>query len=199
MSNTLLVITADHGEEFFEHGGKGHQRSLYDEVVRVPLVVRWPGHLDAGRVVRDQVRLVDLMPTLLSAGGVQKVPPVQGRDVAALLRGESLPEAPALCELLVDKKDVRGLRTNEFKVMDFPKASLTVGFDLVHDPREEKQIHSESARVQAARSELERALASGAEWKQKFGTTALPAEAAEDLRRRITDLGYAGESEPRPK
>jgi arylsulfatase A-like enzyme len=69
--NTLLVITSDHGEEFFEHGVLGHGFSLYQEVVRVPLIVRGPG-VDKGRVVKSPVAIVDLDATILDLAGLGK-------------------------------------------------------------------------------------------------------------------------------
>jgi arylsulfatase A-like enzyme len=199
MSNTLLVITADHGEEFFEHGGKGHQRTLFDEVVRVPLIVRWPGHLEAGRVVGEEVRLVDLMPTILASAGITKQPIMQGRDILALLRGEKLPAAPALCELMVDDNDVHALRTNAFKVIDYLPVNTTQGYDLVMDPRELRPIPDTVARVQAAKGDLERALEGCAALRKKIGESVQPAAAGEDVRRRIRGLGYGGDERARPK
>lgn len=199
MANTLLVITADHGEEFFEHGGKGHQRTLFDEVVRVPLIVRWPGQLVGERVVREEVRLVDLMPTVLSSAGIAQQPPMQGRDVLKLWRGETLTDAPALCELLVDKNDVRALRTNAFKVIDYRKARVTHGYDLVRDPREERPIAGQSPRVSGAREELDRVLEADTALRKKIGAGVQPAETPEAVRRRIHGLGYAGDGESKPK
>jgi arylsulfatase A-like enzyme len=198
-ANTLLVVTADHGEEFFEHRGKGHQRTLFDEVVRVPMIVRWPGHLTAGRVVPDQVRLVDLFPTLLGAAGVSDPPRVQGRDIMPLLRGETLAAAPALCELLVDKKEARALRTNALKVFEFRLAHFTCGYDLVRDPREELRLAGDTPRVRTALGELENTLEAGAKLRSEIGASEQPTKAGEDIERRIHGLGYGGAEEPRPK
>jgi arylsulfatase A-like enzyme len=62
--NTLVILTADHGEEFMEHGWIGHTRFLYDTLLHVPLVFRLPGKLEPGTVT-EPVSLNDLMPTLL--------------------------------------------------------------------------------------------------------------------------------------
>jgi arylsulfatase A-like enzyme len=72
--DTLVVVTSDHGEEFFEHGAKGHRKNLFDPSLRVPLIMSWPGRLPEGRVVESQVRLQDLPLTLLAQAGV--APPV---------------------------------------------------------------------------------------------------------------------------
>ncbi len=62
LRNAVVVVTSDHGEEFFEHGGKGHRRTLQDEVLRVPLVVSWPGGPAIGRRSDEVVSLVDVAP-----------------------------------------------------------------------------------------------------------------------------------------
>ncbi len=63
--NTLVVVLADHGESLGEHGYEGHGRALYENIVRVPLIFRYPGHIPAGKVIEHPVSLLDLAPTLI--------------------------------------------------------------------------------------------------------------------------------------
>lgn len=84
--NTLIVLTADHGEEFLDHRGVSHGQTLYDEMLRVPLIIRGPGLTP--RRVRDQVELIDILPTVLSLTGVKAPPGLSGRDLRGLLEGE---------------------------------------------------------------------------------------------------------------
>lgn len=70
LENSVVVFTADHGESFGEHGFMDHKMTVYDEVVRVPLVIRYPGRLSSGAAVRDLVQNTDLTPTLLAWAGV---------------------------------------------------------------------------------------------------------------------------------
>jgi arylsulfatase A-like enzyme len=86
---TLVVITSDHGEEFFEHGWKGHDESLYEEVLRVPLILHAPGLVPAGLRVPVQVSLADLTPTLLELLGVPPSPVAQGTSLVPLLKDPS--------------------------------------------------------------------------------------------------------------
>ena len=69
LENTLIVLTADHGEEFHDHGGWKHGFTLYEEQIHVPLLVRWDGRIPAGSRLRGTVRLLDLVPTLVARGG----------------------------------------------------------------------------------------------------------------------------------
>jgi len=64
LRRSVVVVTSDHGDEFFEHGWKGHQRTLYDEVLRIPLVVAWPGGPIVGRRSDEVVSLVDVAPAI---------------------------------------------------------------------------------------------------------------------------------------
>ncbi|MCA9572512.1 MAG: sulfatase, partial [Myxococcales bacterium] len=78
---TLIVITADHGEEFGEHGGFWHGTTLYEEQTHVPLIVKLPAGDLAGRRVPWQARLIDVAPTLTAALGVPPDPTWAGRDL----------------------------------------------------------------------------------------------------------------------
>jgi arylsulfatase A-like enzyme len=62
---TLVIVVADHGEEFFDHGNLGHRHTLYEESVRVPMVLRLPGVLPAGASIRGPVAVTDILPTVL--------------------------------------------------------------------------------------------------------------------------------------
>jgi hypothetical protein len=87
----VTIVSADHGEEFGDHGGRYHGSSVYEEQVRVPLVVVGPG-VKAQRVT-EVVQTIDLMPTVLSALAVPRPPRIRGRDLGALLAGVRKSEA----------------------------------------------------------------------------------------------------------
>lgn len=94
LDETLLIVTSDHGEEIFEHGGALHAQP-YEEAARVPLVLRGPG-IPAGRRVDTLVELVDLMPTVLSLLDLPTPEQVQGHDLTPLLKdGGGIPRAQA--------------------------------------------------------------------------------------------------------
>ena len=72
--NTIVIVTADHGEAFLEHGVLGHTVDLHDEMTHVPLLRRWPREIEANRVIPEQGSLVDLAPTLLDLLGLTFAP-----------------------------------------------------------------------------------------------------------------------------
>jgi len=160
LDDTLVVVTADHGDEFFEHGQKGHNKSLYDEVVVVPLILRWPGKVPAGRLVDDPVRLIDVAPTVLDLAGLPAgaMPEGMGRSVAAWWSGDRPAPAPAFMDLfLLPGFQFQGLRTEDSKTMvkyDGDAARAAV-FDLEADPRE-RVPHAPTGRWEAPLREFER-------------------------------------------
>jgi arylsulfatase A-like enzyme len=83
----VVIVTADHGEEFGEHGGRYHGTTVYEEQVHVPLVVAGPGVRKGARVA-PVVQTIDLLPTTLSALGLPRPARLRGRDLGPLLAGE---------------------------------------------------------------------------------------------------------------
>ncbi len=99
LSDAAIAYTADHGEEFHDHGYWGHSRTLYQELVHVPFALRIPGL--PGRHVRQTVSLVDLAPTLLKFFGVPAPASFQGRSLLPLARGRAMPDLPAFAETVL--------------------------------------------------------------------------------------------------
>jgi arylsulfatase A-like enzyme len=98
--DTLLAFTSDHGEAFAEHERWGHRRTMHQEELGVPWVLRWPAALAGGVVLDEPVGHVDIGPTLLGLSGVPAPPAWRGRDLSALCRDAGddgvLPAAPLL-------------------------------------------------------------------------------------------------------
>src|SRR5205823_11753598 len=87
LDHTLVVITADHGESLGEHGERTHGLFAYDSTLRVPLVFYAPGRIRPG-VVRDTMRLVDVVPTIVDLVGAPALPDADGRTVRPFIAGE---------------------------------------------------------------------------------------------------------------
>lgn len=165
LDDTLIIITSDHGEEFFEHGQKGHRNNLYDESLLVPLILHYPNGVPAGRVVDAQVRLMDVAPTVLALAGVEPAPALTRApaDVAAArdlspywLDDEPPPAPPAFAELhgrwaaarTTAAKLIRYVGTRELWLEEeayrratlAPRARREQLFDLVADPGETRRL-----------------------------------------------------------
>jgi len=203
LENTLVVVTSDHGEEFLDHGRKGHQHALFEELVRVPLIAHWPGQIAPGRVVNTQVRLIDLMPTFLALAGVRDGPPSSGRDLRPALAGRELEERPALLELFADGRQFAALRTNAFKAhsLGWPArgdAPREFAFDLAVDPNEQQPLDVKSdARALKGLSALRVMRSEVLELKSRIGTGAQAIDLDAEMQRKLRELGYLGSDEER--
>jgi arylsulfatase A-like enzyme len=191
-AEALIVITADHGEEFFDHGGIGHGKTLFDEMIRVPLIIRWPGQIPAGLEIEDQVRLVDLMPTLLALAGAPKPTESQGRDVSPLLRGEEMPPESALSELLIYDPGHRALRSNREKLITEKTGDRY--YDLVADSHEQNPQTADQTNASGIKRQLNAIVSRAQLLRTRLGrdndqeTTIDPM-----LCRRLRALGYLGD------
>jgi arylsulfatase A-like enzyme len=101
LANTLVVLTADHGEELYDHGYWKHGHTLYEDQIHVPLLWRWDGRIPAGRRLAGTVRLVDVAPTLVAAAGGEPPPAWDGVSLLPALTGEEpLPRLAAFAQHL---------------------------------------------------------------------------------------------------
>ena len=143
LEHALVVVTADHGEEFKEHGGIVHGDSLYNEVLRVPLIVLAPGQ-PAGRTVAQNVSLVDVAPTLLDLLHLPPEPRFEGRSLLPLWQGD-VPPVDVVAELPTTAfgaapRHTLALVRGSIKLLVRPDSSDPSGdtetYDLARDPAE---------------------------------------------------------------
>ena len=150
--NTIWVVLSDHGEEFWEHGSLGHATLPYEEVLRVPLVVRGPGVTRSARRP-DALHHLDLMPTLLELAGAPLPPEARGRSFAALLREGGEGNAALPTRALVSaawmlpsglEPPAFALRVGSEKLLQWrdTTGSHEHHFDLASDPAEERPTTS---------------------------------------------------------
>jgi arylsulfatase A-like enzyme len=193
--NTIVALTSDHGTEFFEHGWKCHRSTLFDELLRIPLVIRAPGRLPAGVRIAAQTRMIDLGPTLLALAGLPVPSDVMGQSLVALARGEPCDLDPvALAELDGDWSTLRCVRTHDAKLVQDLRKGAFAYFDLQNDPHEQHPItdlsqgpsHELARRYREAVERIER---------ERAAHPALPGQPplAPDLRRQLQQFGYVGD------
>jgi arylsulfatase A-like enzyme len=191
MQDTLLVVTADHGEEFGEHGRFSHGRH-YQEVLRVPLIVRLPGGARGGTRIAEPVSLVDVAPTLLAAVGARPAAGGDGADLSPLWSGGSLGAGRRLFAqtgpLMGDA--LRSVREGEFKLILDRETGARELYQLADDPGEREDVserHPElTQRLSAAISELD---------ASALGASA-PVELSPELVEQLRELGYLGSEAP---
>ena len=135
---SIIVFTSDHGDEMGEHGRMAtHADTLYDELLRVPLLIKFPNGLFAGSKITHQVRSIDILPTILDVLGLRTGPLVQGKSLTGLLEGETEFDPHALSQIDAKVKRLHySLRTVDWKFIKF-KNRL---FQLKTDPGELKNV-----------------------------------------------------------
>jgi arylsulfatase A-like enzyme len=135
--DTIIVITSDHGEEFQEHGSWGHGHSVYQELLGVPLLFRWPGVIPAGVRVGPVVSTMDIGPTVLEATGVPIPKEFEGHSLMGFIRGD-WPMGPyvAFSDFLDHRRVIRG---GDWKLIIRGNLSQVI-FDLKSDPGERKEL-----------------------------------------------------------
>jgi arylsulfatase A-like enzyme/Tfp pilus assembly protein PilF len=195
-ADTLVAVAADHGEALGEHGESTHGVLLYEPTLRVPLLLRAPRTLPAGKVIETPVGLVDLAPTLL--GFLGRKPPdagggaaTDGRDLSAFLRRGAEPaEADLYAETeyprLFGWSGLYALRRGKLKYIAAPKAEL---YDLSHDPSEAANLLEARQR----RADLDVRLA---RLQENARTPEAAGGRSDETVAKLASLGYIGGSPP---
>jgi arylsulfatase A-like enzyme len=218
LDNALIIVTADHGEEFFEHGNRGHRQGLYEEVLRVPLLIVRPSSVvyesPAVPTASALVSLSDLMPTILETVGGSMPASIWGRSLLPHVEGR----VPAADQERLVVSTLTTRIGDETKVMDAlhtgadkfirqvnipiggpPTVESLLWFDLVRDRGEQSpRVRISRPEVAAAWGRLEREM----ERLRAFHDT-LPHSAAEDRQTDVREifaseleqLGYAGDAD----
>lgn len=142
--NTLVIFTTDHGELLGDHGLWGKGPFHYEQLVRIPLIARWPAAISGGQHISALASLVDIVPTCLSAAGLPVPYGLDGVDLLPLLRGEV---GTVRNEVLVESvDDPRRLRAKSIVTADGLKLTWHAGpgmgelYDLRSDPREKVNL-----------------------------------------------------------
>jgi len=148
MEKTLIIFTSDHGESLGEHKENAHGFFIYDSDIRVPLIIRFPENKFQGSVITNQVRSIDIMPTILNMLGGRSPESVQGESILPLLLGKQGGEAfSAYSETYWPRyhygwSELKSLRKGQYKFIDAPKPEL---YDILEDPGELNNLVNKKA------------------------------------------------------
>ncbi|MDA8020626.1 MAG: sulfatase-like hydrolase/transferase [Thermoanaerobaculia bacterium] len=202
LESTVVVVTSDHGEELDDHGSmEGHQWTLYDEVIRVPLIVVLPGSFSSrersSRVENRMVQTIDVAPTVLELGGIEVPAEFEGRSLVPLLREESVDWEEFAFSQIRRFNLKWALRTPSHKLIynqdpetDERGMPIRAGFelfDLVADPREQDNLYDpEDPLTQKLMARLRQLI----EERPDYGAGEAPILSDEELER-LKALGYA--------
>jgi arylsulfatase A-like enzyme len=192
--STMVILTADHGEEFHEHGGWWHGTTLYDEQTHVPLIVK-PARARAAHVVDDLATSLDIAPSILAAAGVAPPTVMQGHPLP-LLAGQPTGHDRVFSEEDFEGNVLSAVRTKEWKYTtanaDNPRGLPPEAlFDLGQDPKEMANVAAQdTAQLQTMRAAHGQVLLQARANAGANQSTTMD----EVTRKRLEALGYVGKN-----
>ncbi len=154
--DTLIVVVADHGEEFKDHGQYYHEFTLHVELNQIPFLIRAPGlRVHPGRVA-ENVSLIDVVPTIFDLIGVSSPGDMDGRSLASFCRSDdkrsgltqesaALIERPLILHRFEDGEDLWGVILEDWKLIQSDLGVLL--YDLKNDPKELNEVSSENVEL----------------------------------------------------
>lgn len=184
----LVLVTSDHGEEFLEHRDFGHAGTLFEEQVRVPMIVRLPNLAHAGKVIEAPVSLLDVLPSIVDWLGLDSPESVQGRSFLRWLEEGAAPERPIHLALSRPRSELSGVLVDNWKyIHDHGQADDHRLYNLARDPRESRNlIDEEPDRARQLAQALSSHLAAAESLRPEVTVEEIPPETLEQLRA----LGY---------
>ena len=189
LENTLVIFASDHGEGLGDHNHIGHISQLYDSLIHVPLIIAYPGHLQAGLVVEEPVALIDVLPTVVELLDLDFPGAMSGRSLVPALKGGTLEAAPVVAVTYRPEaySEKRALIADGFKYIHswHDSDDWEELYDLDSDPGELRDLASENPeRLNLMRAFLESRLQAGDE------AEIVEAELSEEEIERLRALGY---------
>ncbi len=155
MDETLIVITSDHGETLYDHDCYFDHHGLYDCTLHVPLIIRYPGHVPAGKRVGGYAQHYDLVPTILELAGIESEIRFDGRSLLPMARGEVPSHQPEFYITECTWMRKHGWRTPQWKLIealepDFHFKPAVELYNLVEDPEEYNNLAEAEPQIVAA-------------------------------------------------
>jgi arylsulfatase A-like enzyme/Flp pilus assembly protein TadD len=193
---TLVVFAGDHGEGLGEHGENGHGIFVYDETLKVPLIFSYPNVIPQAKVIKEQARLIDIMPTILDLLNIKKNKEIQGQSLAGVLKGEEKPEdrtafsVTRYAQIHFNWSEMQSWRTRDWKYIKSTEPEL---YNISKDPDESVNLISKRKDIaQAMEKDLD----------EFFKKTSAPEkkenkiEMDEQTKKQLMSLGYVSGSAP---
>jgi arylsulfatase A-like enzyme len=185
--NTLILITADHGEHLADHQLLTHEVSVYQSLVHVPLAIKYPGQ-QAGTIIDTPVSQIDFMPTILAAAGIKSPLALSGLDLRTI---NTAPPRTLFSVTYADHgmigQSATAVIANGFKFIDSTRGTREL-FDLAKDPDEKNNLYrADDKRGQEMHTEL-------TDWQKRVPAyhpkQQQPTKIDEENLRRLRSLGY---------
>ena len=184
-----MIITADHGEAFWEHGKAEHGNSFFDEVIRVPLIFLHSSGGDS-HIISQAVSIVDLFPTVLSIAGIQLPKGLPGLNLQPYFNGKSMPDRILFSEN-PHSVDIQGTAyiSPQWKFISLPTLKQGWLYDVAKDPNERRNLILRHADlVPEFKEKLRAHRARNEQFRKILGKSEI--ELDEETDQRLKALGY---------
>ena len=183
--DSMIIITSDHGDEFYDHGGVSHSHKLYEELIRVPLIIHFPRGNCKGMFINKPVSLLDLIPTMTDVAGVEIKYKLDGINLLPIITGKENNERVIISE--VDTY-MFSLRKGDWKLIYNDKTKGKELYNLKDDPKERLNLVNKEIGIL---SDLERHLIGHlSNIPDRDKDEAKPDDYDDHVRKRLRDLGY---------
>jgi len=138
---SIIVVMSDHGEEFRDHGGFEHGHTQYDELLNVPLMIKMPFNIKRGKIISNQVSMIDVMPTLLKMLSIRVPIIFQGESFMGLIKeGHIREERTAFSEDILYGGEIKSIRKGCFKLITTPLLDNVELYNICRDPHEQTNL-----------------------------------------------------------
>lgn len=201
---TMIIITSDHGDELFDHGGWQHAHTLYNELIRVPLIIKFPYQKFKGKRISKNVRLIDIAPTILDVLGFNPSKfEMDGKSLIPVIKGKEKEERKCFSEIYYDpdrphipqrislvygdyKLIANQIIENWQKYFENPPPPLYPFelYNIKNDPYEKKNLYNENSETAKSMLEMIR------EYKKKTPPKVEKGTIDEELKSKLRALGY---------
>lgn len=201
---TMIIITSDHGDEIYDHGGWQHSHTLYNELIRVPLIIKFPYQKFKGKRVSKNVRLIDIAPTVLDVLGFDSSEfKMDGKTLISVMKGKEKEERKCFSEIYYDPEKPHILQrislvygnykliVNQIipewkKFFDYPPPPQYPFelYNLRNDPHEKNNLYREDSKIAKEMLEMIK------EYKKKTPPKVEKGIIDEELKSKLKALGY---------
>lgn len=187
---SLIIVTSDHGEEFWEHGSFEHGHTLYQELLSVPLIIRFPQAENQGLVVKEKVSLADVTPSVIAYLGVDSALQASGKSFVKMPGAAIKPASrPLVAELNRFGDPLQALYRDQYKLIINTATGEIKIYDLDKDPAEKKNLFGQKQsyppeiidQIKGVAAEIKKIESSG---------KPLPAKISPEVRNKLKSLGY---------
>ena len=194
---SMIVIASDHGEELFDHGEFEHGHTMHEELLRVPLLIKWPKGVTADAQVSQVVSMLDLAPTFTELAGSPQLPGAVGRPLPRKSGGDG---EEAYSEGILHGPEQTALTTDSYKVIHRPNNPLAGEMYLIYNRKVDRQESTALAEKEASPAIKARLIAqeraameAARKWKVSNQQEFRGIDLSHATREKLKDLGYIGE------